>query len=429
MRLSETECVQCKKAFEPKNKRNIYCSDGCKQEAYRIRNNIETPNFLKIQEEKYHVFKSENKTIAYRDVYTREYTDKRRKIKELDIQLSRLIKEERGVEEKIQRIITRNDSFWTRKVAGVMTFVTTMVAGWAIYGLIKGLMRFKLTRWGLFVFIAPFIILAVLVSISIQRSSDRLHEDELSNLSKYKSHLDKLKLNIKALGEEIKNEEQLLLSINQFERIGEEKITEVIEKVKQPKGGFPSIKENDAKEIMSLSDLQNVSFKTLNFTGKWNELMGTPEESFSVMIYGQSGHGKSTFAITFAEYLSNNFGSVLFNSAEEGISLTLQDKLKNLKSNDLFISHHKDFYSIKKYLKRSNSKFVVLDSVNHMNLTPENIEELRKMDKTRGFISIHQVTKSGDFKGNNQFLHNCDIEIVVENYQPIVKKSRYKVRV
>ena len=63
-----------------------------------------------------------------------------------------------------------------------------------------------------------------------------------------------------------------------------------------------------------------------------------------------------------------------------------------------------------------------------MNLTPDNIEELRKMNKTRGFISIHQVTKSGDFKGNNQFLHNCDVEIIVENYKPIIKKSRYKVR-
>ena len=85
MKLSTTECVQCKKTFEPKNKRNIYCSDGCKQEAYRIRNNIETPNFLKTQEEKFHVFKSENKTIVYRDVYTKEYTDKRKKIKELNI--------------------------------------------------------------------------------------------------------------------------------------------------------------------------------------------------------------------------------------------------------------------------------------------------------------------------------------------------------
>lgn len=428
MKLSTTECVQCKKTFEPKNKRNIYCSDGCKQEAYRIRNNIETPNFLKTQEEKFHVFKSENKTIVYRDVYTKEYTDKRKKIRELNIQLSRLIKEEKATEEKVQKIITRNDSFWTKKVAGIITFITTVIAGWAIYGLIKGFMKFKLTKWGLFILIAPFIILAVLISISIQKSSDKLHEDELSNLGKYKSNLETLKSSIKAIEDDIKNEEQLLLSINQFERIGEEKITEVIEKIKQPKGGFPTIKENDAKEIMSLSDLQSVSFKTLGFTGEWNELMGTPEESFSVMIYGQSGHGKSTFAISFAEYLANNFGPVLFNSAEEGISLTLQDKLKNLRSDDLFISHHKDFHSIKKYLKRSDCKFIILDSVNHMNLTPDNIEELRKMNKTRGFISIHQVTKSGDFKGNNQFLHNCDVEIIVENYKPIIKKSRYKVR-
>jgi hypothetical protein len=82
---------------------------------------------------------------------------------------------------------------------------------------------------------------------------------------------------------------------------------------------------------------------------------------------------------------------------------------------------------MKKHLKTSNCRFVVLDSVNHMNLTPENVEELRNMDKTRGFISIHQVTKTGDFKGDNKFLHNCDIEIVVDNYTPTTKKSRYRV--
>lgn len=422
MRLTETTCSQCKKSFEPSNKRHIYCSDGCKQEAYRIRNNIETPNFLKNEEDKFHVFKSQEKNIVYREVLTREFTDQRDKIREMGIELSKYRKEEIAIDEKINRILNRNKSFFSEKVAGALAFLTAMVAGWAIYGIIKAFASFKVTKW-LFL---PFVALAVVFSIAMQRKSDSNHDSELSKIGKYRFDLESVRINIKSLELAISNEELLLSSMNKFEKLTEEETREVIEKVKQPKGGFPSIKENDAKNVISLKDLQKARFKTLQFTGNWKELMGTPEERFSVMIYGQSGQGKSTFAINFADYLANNFGTVLFNSAEEGISLTLQDKLKNLKTNDLFISHHKDFNSMKKHLKTSTCKFVVLDSVNHMNLTPENVEELRNMDKTRGFISIHQVTKTGAFKGDNKFLHNCDVEIVVDNYTPTSKKSRYR---
>lgn len=423
MKLTETNCVHCHKPFEPTNKRNIYCSNGCKQSAYNVRNNIESPNFLKNEEDKFHIFKSEEKNIVYREVLTREFTDKRSKIRELNLELSKYRKEEIAIQDKIDRILDRNNSFFTKKVAGTLTFLTTMVAGWAIGGIIKALFSFKATKW----MMLPFVVLSVLFSIFMQKKSDSKHGEELMKVGEYRAYLEGIRINIKSLELVISNEELLLASMNQFERVSEQETKEIIEKVKQPKGGFPNIRENDAKNVVSLRDMQKARFKTLPFTGSWKDLMGTPEERFSVMIYGQSGQGKSTFAINFAEYLANNFGAVLFNSAEEGISLTLQDKLKNLKSDDLFISHQKDFNSMKKHLKTSNCRFVVLDSVNHMNLTPENVEELRNMDKTRGFISIHQVTKTGDFKGDNKFLHNCDIEIVVDNYTPTTKKSRYRV--
>ena len=132
MILSETNCVQCKKPFEPSNKRNIYCSDGCKQEAYRIRNNIEPPKFLKDDGDKFQVFKSEEKTVIYRDVYTREYTDKQKKIRELSIELSKHKKEEIAAKNRIDNILNRNDSFFTKKISFVMTTLTTMVAGISI---------------------------------------------------------------------------------------------------------------------------------------------------------------------------------------------------------------------------------------------------------------------------------------------------------
>lgn len=419
----KAKCSQCSKEFEPSNKRNIYCSDGCKQEAYRKRNGIETPNFLKSEDEKYHVFKSEKKEIVYREVITREYSDLKTDIQSLRFKLSNAKKEEKAIEDKIEKVLTRNDSFFTKKAATISTVILGSFLGLIIYPLIK----FTFTRRVLGVVSIPFLALIILGAFMFQKKSDSKNEDDLLKLSNTREKLKQAKFKTAELAFEIEKNELKLKSIPQFEKLTKEETREVEERVKQPKFGSPQIKENDAKGVMSLNELKKAQFKVLPFNGNWKELVGTPEERFSLMLYGQSGHGKSYFAMQFAEYLSNNFGAVLYNSAEEGMSLTLQNKIKELKSDNLFIAKHKDFNSIKKALKSSNCKFVILDSVNHMNLTPEQVEELRNLDFTRGFVSIHQVTKSGEFKGNNKFLHNCDVEIMVQDRKPIVKKSRYRI--
>lgn len=419
--LLKTKCVQCSKEFEPANKRNIYCSVACKQEAYRKRNGIETPSFLK-PGEKYHVFKTEKKELIYSRKLTREYTDLEDEISKIKIKLSHAKQEEKAAKDRINSILNRNSSFFLKKLTIILTAIVGVAAGWAIYRLIK----FKITRIILIAISIPFIILVVFGSLFLQKKDDKDHEEELLNLDKYRNKLKQAEIATKSVQDLIKSKEAMLDEIPMFELLTEEKTSEIEEKIKQPKFGVPNIKENDAKDLMSLKDLQNAQFKTLDFTGSWKELIGTPEERFSMMIYGKSGHGKSTFAIKLSEYLANNFGTVLYNSAEEGTSLTLKEKVKGINSSNLFLSKEKDFESIRKKLKRTSCRFVILDSVNHMDLTASQVEELKEMDSTRGFISIHQVTKTGEFKGDNKFLHNCDVEIEVENRKPIIKKNRYK---
>lgn len=421
--LLKAKCIQCSKEFEPKNKRNIYCSDGCKQEAYRVRNGIESPSFLKPEEDRYHIFKSEKKEIVYREVITREYSDLRSNIQSLKYKLTNAQKEQREIQESIDNVLSRNDSFFSKKAAAITTMILGSFLGILIYPLVKS----KIGKGVLVTFGLPFIIIIIIIGLIIQEKSDEKHQRELLNLNNTREKLNQITSTISNLKSQIEISESKLKLIPQFERLTEEETKEIEEKIKQPKFGLPQIRENDAKGIMSLDELKKAQFKVLEFKGEWRKLIGTPEERFSLMLYGQSGHGKSHFAMKFSEYLANNFGNVLYNSAEEGVSLTLQSKIKDIKSDNLFISKHKDFTSIKKALKTSNSKFVILDSVNHMNLTPEQVEELRAIDYTRGFITIHQVTKAGEFKGDNKFLHNCDVEIMVENRNPIVKKSRYNV--
>lgn len=428
MILTETKCIQCKKAFLPANKRNVYCSDGCKQDAYRERKGIAKPNFLPTAE-KYQIFKSEKKILVYSKVHTRAYTDKEKDIEKLKKELNTLKKEVIANQDRIDNIVNRNDKFFLKRGASIMAGAVTIIATLGIYSVIKFLFKFKLTRFGLIMIGLPFFVLAILIGFMVQKNDNKEHIENLANLNSFKAVLEDAKSRLKKKELEISQEELILSTIPEFELLTEQETKEIEERIKLPKYGVPQIKSNDAKETMSLHELQLKQFKTLDFMGEWKKLIGTPEQNFALMIYGQAGHGKSTFAVNLSEYLANNFGYVLYNSAEEGVSLSLQDKLKKVNSDKIRVSSFKDFESIKKHLKQSVSRFVVLDSVNHMNLTPEQVETLKKIDPTRGFISIHQVTKSGEFKGDNKFLHNCDIEIIVDDRVPIVKKNRYKINV
>ena len=429
MILTETKCLQCKKLFLPSNKRNIYCTDGCKQDAYRERKGIVRPNFLPdLKGNQYHVFKSEDKRIVYSRVHTREFTDKQKEIERLNKELSSLKKEVKVNEVRIHEIKNRNDVFFLKRGAAIMSGLMVLVAGWVIFSVLKYLWKFTITKVVVgFVFVLPTVILAIMFGYKSQKKDDKEHMEELANLNSFENVLKDAQNRVKSKELEIIKEETELSAIPEFELLTEEKIKEIEESIKQPKYGIPEIRENDAKETMSLRDLQRKQFKTLNFTGEWEKLIGKPEQNFSMMIYGQSGHGKSYLGARLSEYLANNFGTVLYNSSEEGVSLSLQEKLKKLNSDSLRISNFKNFESIRKFLKMSSSKFIVIDSVNHMSLTPDQVEELKKLDTTRGFITIHQVTKTGEFKGDNKFLHNCDVEIVVNDRVPIVKKNRYKV--
>jgi predicted ATP-dependent serine protease len=129
--------------------------------------------------------------------------------------------------------------------------------------------------------------------------------------------------------------------------------------------------------------------------------MGMPEANFCMMVYGKPGQVKSYFTLELSEYLARNFGSVLFNSSEESSSLCFQNKIANFNMENIFLGRADDINYWQFLLTKSPYKFVVIDSINHTGITPENLRKLRGLHPDKGFICILQSTKSGDFKSGN----------------------------
>ena len=61
-----------------------------------------------------------------------------------------------------------------------------------------------------------------------------------------------------------------------------------------------------------------------------------------------------------------------------------------------------------------------------MNITPEDLRKLRGLHPCKGFICILQSTKSGDFKGSNEYEHDAYISIKIDNRRTEYMETRYK---
>ena len=168
--------------------------------------------------------------------------------------------------------------------------------------------------------------------------------------------------------------------------------------------------------IMSANELVNHTYNKYPFSGKWEKFIGQPSVNFHAMIYGRPKQGKSILAVQLAQYLSEEFGRVLYIASEEGFSVTLQKKVAEFASNNpnLDFANYRNYKEIQEALFARKYKFVFIDSVNFIKITPEEIEDLKASNKGTAFITIQQATKSGNFRGSQEFAHNCDMVIRVE---------------
>jgi len=168
--------------------------------------------------------------------------------------------------------------------------------------------------------------------------------------------------------------------------------------------------------IMSSVELMDYSYEHYPFTGKWERFLGKPQVGFHAMVFGIPKSGKSILCTQLAKYLADNFGPVLYVAAEEGFSMTLQNKIREfgMASENLHYANFREYNAIKECLQHNEFEFVFLDSVNFMKITPEEMRDLKKLNPGTSFINVQQATKDGKFRGSQEYAHDADIIINVE---------------
>jgi hypothetical protein len=172
----------------------------------------------------------------------------------------------------------------------------------------------------------------------------------------------------------------------------------------------PSLNEVPEPTVISSSELAGMDFETIGLRGKYKDLIGDPSVGFSAMVFGLPKSGKSTLCIDFAKYLAENHGKVLYVAIEEGFGYTLKEKFERLGA-----IHPNLIIAEKLPDDLTPYHFVFIDSVSKARLTSHDLTKLRKENPKTAFVFIFHTTKEGNFRGQQDFAHDVDVIIEVEN--------------
>lgn len=202
---------------------------------------------------------------------------------------------------------------------------------------------------------------------------------------------------------------------NSYEDIDQEYV-----KSKKKSVGLQGVTQNQSVNVMPSTQFTTLQFDTIGLKDKWKDFIGDPAPGFTAMVFGMPKMGKSYLCVDFAGYLARNHGKVLYVAKEEKLDKTLQDKLKEKN-----VSHENLTVADGIPANLSEYDFIFLDSVNKLGLTSKDLEKLKMENKGKSFIYVFQATKSGKFKGNNEFQHDVDVVIEVPERGKAVQFGRY----
>lgn len=179
-------------------------------------------------------------------------------------------------------------------------------------------------------------------------------------------------------------------------------------------------KQRLSRAITSTQFLQ-MRFTTLPFTGVFLESFGLPEDNFSMIIYGESGNGKTEGEIQLCKYMSQ-FGHVYFNSKEQGFSLSLQQAWIRNKMDEVAdkvkLVHKESYENMVRRLKRKQSaKIVFIDSIQHSKITYDMWISLRAMFPKKIFILIsHSEGRRPQGAAAKAIEYDVDLKVFVKDF-------------
>lgn len=176
------------------------------------------------------------------------------------------------------------------------------------------------------------------------------------------------------------------------------------------------------KKAISMETLLEKKFDLLPLSKRWREFLGAPECTGSWFVYGESGHGKTSFLMLLAKELAR-YRRVAYNTLEEGARKSMQDLVSenNMKevSSRFVVLDRESMEDLDKRLQRQRSPgVVIIDSAQYAFLTKRSYKSLVSNHPKKLFIfSSHANGKDPVGAIGRDILFDADIKIRVEGFK------------
>lgn len=121
-------------------------------------------------------------------------------------------------------------------------------------------------------------------------------------------------------------------------------------------------------KAISNKNVLDARFKVADFAGKWLASFGKPELRGAWIIYGESGSGKTHFALELLKYLSGFVDRSAYDTLEQGLSLSFQNAWKDAAMHEVgskvIVLPKEPIKDLRERLrKRKSPDIVVIDSI------------------------------------------------------------------
>jgi len=187
--------------------------------------------------------------------------------------------------------------------------------------------------------------------------------------------------------------------------------------------GVYTVKKEIIDTIISADEYKEIDIPLIEFRGAYKYLLNKARENFYKIVSGLPEQGKTSYCVKFATYYSQNHGKVLYLPSEQsGRNVDFQEVLRRVGGKGFDIDPNTNNYSLDELLQKVKKyDLVILDSVNNMKLTANQVKEI---NKETAVMAVMQSTKAGGYKGAQDYFHDCDKFVIIDKLTASVSKSR-----
>ncbi|MFA6727374.1 MAG: hypothetical protein WCS17_04035 [Prevotella sp.] len=181
-----------------------------------------------------------------------------------------------------------------------------------------------------------------------------------------------------------------------------------------------------ARNARGVREVMSMKYETFPFEGEWNAAFSTPEKKGVWFIWGDSGNGKTTFAMQLAKELCK-YGRVAYDSLEEGASLTMRNTMQRcgmMEVNRRFLLLDAEpIEQLNLRLHRQKSPNIVfIDSFQYTQMNYRQYIEFKEANRNKLLIFIsHADGKQPSGRSAKSVMYDASLKIYVSGYRAFSK--------